>query len=149
MKKAIWKWMEGNVDASSEHLELRYGDAATADYESWRPAALIGKPEGKAFPVTWMLKPETPDEHEMVKKARGDLDFYLVNQGYDDPWAYACYHCRTASNVYSRVHWSYFPHGSGGGRRASAVVRDKEKGHPLFIVKPDIGDGDPADREGT
>jgi hypothetical protein len=132
MKKAIWKSMEGNVDASSEHLELRYGDAATADYESWRPVALIGKPEGNSFPVTWLLNPETPEEHEMIKDARGELDFYLVKLGYDDPWAYACYHCRTASNVYSSVHWSYFPHGRGDSF-AISVLRDKQKGHVLFI----------------
>jgi hypothetical protein len=138
MEKPTWTWAEGKVDPSSEHFELRYGNAADSDYESWHLLALIGKPEGNAFPVTWLLNPETPEEHEMIKDARGQLDFYLVELGYEDPWAYACYHCGTASNVYSSIHWSYFPHGCGGGRRASALVRDKEKGHPLFIVKPDI-----------
>ena len=26
-----------------------------------------------------------------------------------DPWSYAIYHCGTAANIYSPVHWSYFP----------------------------------------
>jgi hypothetical protein len=36
---------------------------------------------------------------------RKELDFYLLDVGRPDPWAYAHYHCGTASNVYGKVHW--------------------------------------------
>lgn len=38
-----------------------------------------------------------------------ELNFYLVEKGEKDPWQYAIYHCGTASNIYSDVHWGYFP----------------------------------------
>ena len=41
-----------------------------------------------------------------------ELTFYLVEKGEKDPWRYAIYHCGTASNIYSQVHWGYFPIGA-------------------------------------
>jgi hypothetical protein len=42
---------------------------------------------------------------------RQELDFYLVQLEEPDPWRYAIYHCTTAANIYSSVHWGYFPTG--------------------------------------
>ena len=44
---------------------------------------------------------------EMEAAVRRELDFYLVELGEKDPFAYARYHCGTAANLYSRVHWSF------------------------------------------
>jgi hypothetical protein len=51
-----------------------------------------------------------------------ELDFYLVEKLERDPWAYAVYHCGTGANMYSRVHWSYFPTGAQGERLSSRVL---------------------------
>jgi len=51
----------------------------------------------------------------MIAAAGRELDFYLVEKGGANPWAYAKYHCNTAANMYSSVHWSYFPSGKEVG----------------------------------
>lgn len=40
-----------------------------------------------------------------------EIRFYLLEKGEADPWAYAVYHCSTAANVYSRIHWAHYPAG--------------------------------------
>jgi len=50
----------------------------------------------------------------MVEEVRRELNFFLkeiAQEGNVDPWHYAKYHCSTASNIYSNIHWSYFPEG--------------------------------------
>jgi hypothetical protein len=118
-----WSWREGVIDGQTEHIELRYGDAGASDYEQWVPIALIGKPTNRAFPVRWLISPDNASYKQMVDAARKDLDFYLVEKHEANPWAYAKYHCNTAANMYSKVHWSYFPDGNRGARHASSVVR--------------------------
>jgi len=136
-KQIRWKWAEGQVDPLSEHIELRYGDAKSG-YASWQPIALVGTPKNNCFPVTWIANDGTPEELDMISAAREDLDFYLLEVGGYDPWAYACYHCTTNANMYSKVHWSYFPDGQGGKRVSSAVV--KGEGNDFFIIKEDLTD---------
>jgi hypothetical protein len=135
-----WKWVEERVDPLSEHIELRYGDAVTSGHESWCPVALVGTPKGNTFHVTWIADIGNPEKAAMIAAARKELDFYLLEVGGLDPWAYACYHCTTGANMYSRIHWSYFPHGGSGDRISSAVVRLPDgEGSSLFIVKETSG----------
>jgi hypothetical protein len=47
--------------------------------------------------------------HEVVREINLPLD----EVGGPDPWAYATYQRGTASNAYSRVHWSYFEPSGG------------------------------------
>jgi hypothetical protein len=47
----------------------------------------------------------------MIRYVRREIDYYLVELREKDPWAYAIYHCSTAANVYSKVHWGYYPKG--------------------------------------
>ena len=109
-----WSWREGSVDANEEHIELRYGDASKTNHESWLPIALVGRPEDHVFPVFWLMKPDDPSREEMIIAARRELDFYLVEKGEPNPWKYAIYHCSTSANLYSDVHWSYFPNQKRG-----------------------------------
>ena len=118
----IWRWAEGDVDRSKEHIELRYGDASETEFEDWQPVALIGPPRNHTFPVKWLTDGGTPEGKESIRDARKELDFYLVEKGEPDPWAYAQYHCGTASNMYSEIHWSYFPEGKLGACVSSRVV---------------------------
>src|SRR5262249_25613914 len=102
-----WEWKEGKVDRSAPHMKLFYGDWG----ESALPVALVAKPVGQSFPVEFLQIPEVDQgEYERIKQAvMKELTFYLVEKGEKAPWQYAIYHCGTASNIYSQVHWSYFP----------------------------------------
>ena len=110
MDKSDWKWVFGTVDTKEDHIKIRYGD----DPE---PVALVAPGEGKIFVVQSLLKQmhlfET-DYQEILNDVRRDLDFLLIEIGEPDPWAYAIYHCTTASNIYSKVHWGYYPKGYKG-----------------------------------
>ena len=122
-EQSQWRWQEGVVDPQKKHIELRYGDAGTSNYEDWQPIARIGKPEQNIFIVEWLITPDLPEYQSMITGTRGELDFYLVEKGEPNPWAYALYHCNTASNIYSRVHWSYFPDGQDSMREASELIQ--------------------------
>lgn len=103
----LWKWAEGQVDPLSEHFELYYGDIESE--KSRCPVALVGPPKDNIFSVTWMADIRNPEEIPMIDAARKELDFYLLEVGDPDPWVYAGYHCNTAANVYSKIHWVYSP----------------------------------------
>ena len=127
-KSITWKWVEGDVDRAKEHFELRYGDANETEYEDWRPVALIGPPKNHTFPVKWLIDESTPEGKESIRDARKELDFFLVQKGESDPWAYAKYHCGTASNIYSRIHWSYYGSGNRGEcYKSKIIVEGNEK----------------------
>jgi hypothetical protein len=105
-----WDWKEGKVDRSAPHLKLFCGDLS----ESASPVALVAKPFGQSFAVEFLQIPELDQgEYERIKRAvTKELTFYLVEMGGSDPWNYAIHHCGTASNLYSDVHWGYFPGGA-------------------------------------
>ena len=105
-ESTLWEWKEGKVDRAATHMRLVYGDAEL-------PVALVAKPVGNTFVVEFLPIPELDQgEYERIKLAvTKELTFYLVEMG-EDPWRYAIYHCGTASNIYSDVHWGYFPSGT-------------------------------------
>ena len=129
MKQATedWRWESGSVDQSQPHIELRYGDAEHTGFDARIRVALIGEPAGHCFPVQWLLDPEATENAEIVAATREELDFYLVEKGEWDPWGYARYHCGTSANMYSSVHWAYYPSGAGGERRSSVVSQLTEE----------------------
>ena len=127
-KPITWRWVEGDVDRAKEHFELRYGDASKTEYEDWQLVALIGPPKNHTFPVKWLIDESTPEGKEFIQEAREELDFFLVQKGESDPWAYAIYHCGTASNIYSRIHWSYYGSGNRGEcYKSKIIVEGNEK----------------------
>ena len=110
MDESDWKWVEGIVDTNEDHIKIRYGD----DPE---PIAVVAPDEGKTFVVQSLVNQLNlfdKSEQEIPVDVRKELDFYLVELGEEDPWAYAIYHCSTASNMYSNVHWGYYPKGYEG-----------------------------------
>ena len=118
-----WQWEEGEVDERKEHIELRYGKAGETPYENWMPIARIAKLTNNIFAVEWLLKQDSSEHQIILNDARHELDFYLVEKGEPDPWAYALYHCGTGANMYSRVHWSYFQTGNQEKRYASKILK--------------------------
>ena len=117
-----WKWQDGVVEPLAEHIELRCGDARTSQYEDWLPVARIGRPQAHTFSVQWLLSPESPEQESIIADARRELDYYLITLQMPDPWAYAAYHCDEYSNMYSKVHWSFFPDGQSGPRESTRVL---------------------------
>jgi len=107
-----WHWSEGPVDPSDEHIELRYGSARDGGWASWLPVARISPPVDNRFHVRLLLPPDHPDYQAIRDAMKQELDFYLLEKGEPDPWGYAQYHCTTTANVYSSIHWSYFPFGN-------------------------------------
>jgi len=123
-KSSAWHWREGPVDPAGEHIELRYGDASRDGYDHWTPVALIGRPKHRTFPLRWL----SGGDPGIISAVQQELDFYLVEHPKDfpdtgHPWEYAIYHCGTGANMYSKVHWSYFPSGLQGDRHSSMVVQ--------------------------
>src|SRR5262249_51158704 len=94
-------WAEGIVDSTAEHMRLCFGDA-------WTPVALVAPAGVGRYAVEFLLDPAGGDDAaEAAREARRELDFYLDELNEPDPWAYAIYHCGTASNLYSSIHWEH------------------------------------------
>jgi hypothetical protein len=121
-KESGWTWSEGVVDTNEDHFELTYGDVRSDD--SPILVALIGHGEGRTFLVQFLDLPKSQQKYlfaaanepnreqlKILERVKSELDFYLVEKGEPDPWGYAKYHCGTASNLYSKVRWGYYPKG--------------------------------------
>jgi hypothetical protein len=120
-KKSTWRLQDGVIDLQKEYIEIRYGDVSDSSAEDWIPVALVGRPENNVFPVQWLVGTDNPDYKSMKDDVRRELNYYLVELGEPDPWAYAQYHCTTASNLYSSVHWSYYPEGDKEGKHLRII----------------------------
>ncbi len=97
-----WRWIEGCIDADADHIALTYRDDP-------KPLALVAPGPSQTFIVEFLREPMDELARKQRDCARRELDFYLVELRKPDPWAYAVYHCGTAANAYSDVHWSFFP----------------------------------------
>lgn len=108
-----WQWREGAVDRDGDHLVLTNRELSV-------PLAIVGPPSGRTFTVQFVdeLADDDPRSAQLRDPARHELDYYLVELGEADPWAYAIYHCSTAANLYSPIHWSWHPAESAGGEAA-------------------------------
>lgn len=126
-----WKWIEGVVDTSNEHVEIVYGPvnfeqvkiiSGPSDYATKLPTVALvcpSKKEERASIVQFLDIGEFSgsQKEKMLQDVKSELDFYLVenaaaeeNMGEGGPkrvWAYIRYHCTTASNIYSSVHWIF------------------------------------------
>ena len=108
MTKRSRGWVEGIVDIANEHIKITYGDERF-------PVALLAPDQSIGFIVQFVCaRKRDPFTLKMLKEVRRDLNYYLVELGEPDPWLYAIYHCSTASNLYSQVHWSFYPQAQAG-----------------------------------
>jgi hypothetical protein len=109
-KQRPWRWIKGKVAVSVDHMELRYGDARKeGDWFSWPVVARVSAPESQVFKVEFLIEGKTRAKAKMIHAIEKELNFYLVEKGEKDPWAYARYHCGTTSNFYSLVRWVFMP----------------------------------------
>jgi hypothetical protein len=104
---APWKWVTGSVDTNQEYIEIRYGDLNEVEPEDFIAVARIGPPHDKTFAVEFLIDASSSEHREVIEETKQELDFYLLEEGGPDPWAYAKYHCGTGANIYSPVHWEF------------------------------------------
>ncbi|MGE3345211.1 MAG: VRR-NUC domain-containing protein [Vicinamibacterales bacterium] len=115
----------GPIDRTQQHFELRYGSVDNGGWDDWIPVALVARGEPDSFLVETLLDSRAGHNREALEAVQRELDFYLVEKGEPDPWAYACYHCGTSANVYSSVHWSLVE---------SHTMADRDKLEPTLVV---------------
>ena len=139
--KPVWKWTTGVVDTNEDHIKLWYGDPPHQDSKGVQydhtPVALVARGPGKSFIVQFLLSARSSDKRaaKILQTVRWELDYYLLDVGGPKPWAYAQYHCYTAANMYSKVHWGWFPKGpsSSTAPHSSCVIR---QGRRKFVFSP-------------
>ena len=115
-----WKWIEGVVDTNKDHIKLWHGKPPRQDSKgriyqyAKTPIALLARGPGKTFRAQFLLTARPTDKRttKILKDVRRELDFYLLQVGGSDPWAYAQYHGSTMANFYSKVHWAWCPKAS-------------------------------------
>ena len=102
-----WKIVEGLVDRNEDYIRITYGKDPD-------PITLISRGKGNSFKIQFMLSKDTSDKkvQAILEEVQREIKFYLVEKGEENPWAYAIFHCGTAANVYSKVHWFYYRKGN-------------------------------------
>ena len=120
-KQTAWRLVEGSVNIDEEHIKITYGAIDGDDFE---PIALAAPGNNKTFTVQYLLQPEpeNKEQQKMLNTVRKELNFYFLELKEKDPWAYACYHCTTAGNLYSDVHWHFYPKGDKGESEQHAEI---------------------------
>jgi len=95
-------WSEGIVDKKEEHIKVWY--------KSHRhPTAIATNHKKEGIVVQFLTNRKTTSK--AMKEVTKELNYYFNELNKQNPWEYAIYHCSTASNLYSDVHWGYFPKG--------------------------------------
>lgn len=100
--KYQYRWEVQHVNSSNEHIKISFSDLGNTLF-----IAKISPPQNYVFSVEFVNNEKINED--IKKLARKSIDFYLIELQEKDPWLYAKYHCTTASNIYSKIHWSYFP----------------------------------------
>lgn len=103
--ETAFRWIEGRVDRTDEHFQLLYGEIGKSV-----PVTLVSKGNGRKFIVEFVYKGAKNNKtgRKILEEAKREISFYLVEKQEQDPWIYAKYHCRTASNLYSSIHWVFY-----------------------------------------
>lgn len=153
-----WTWLESPVDIQQEHMELSYVKHPGVFPRQSIPVALVAPGGEKSFHVQFLLTPEKeyPETVEALSWARSELDFYLTQhvgpsrfkrthpvsrEREYSPWLYAIHHATLASaNLYSPIHWAYFPKGREAGEHSLISI--------LQIPEPQQDDGTKAPEQG-
>jgi|SRR5437660_575244 len=99
------------IDRAGEVIEIRFGDVNRGGYDTWISVALVEPPKNGKVGVELLLRPDAEGYERILTLLSEELDFYFTTKQEPDPWAYARYHCTTSANMYSLLHWSFFPHG--------------------------------------
>jgi len=107
MNDDSWKWQPGKVDLSNRYFELKFGNDP-------RPVTRIGIGADKCFVVEFLLnnKDDIEKQQEVFSEIIWEIELYLINNSEPDPVEYMINHTKKCANMYSRIHWNYFPKGA-------------------------------------
>ena len=114
-----WRWREGTVNQARDYLELGIGGEEADGRHKYLPVALVGKGAGRTFIVQFLIKPSDPAHRYLVRGVKEELDLILVKKGEPDQWEFAKHWCRSTSNFYGPIHWSFRP-----GRATNTTARN-------------------------
>jgi len=106
MNNDSWNWLPGKVDLNNRYFELKFGFDPL-------PVARIGIGVKKNFVVEFLLNLNEDIEklQEIFSEVLWEIELYLINNSEPDPIEYMINHTKKCANMYSKVHWRYYPKG--------------------------------------
>lgn len=103
-----WDWVEGKVNKYKNYFRIYHNTTDEILLDDDHLIALVAPPNGQIFNVTFLIKPSSEENKKILSDVKRELDFYINDKNEPDAYRYLQYHCTTASNIYSRVHWTEF-----------------------------------------
>jgi hypothetical protein len=102
-----WEWTSGIVNTNNRYFELKFGYVPT-------PVARIGIGDNQNFIVEFLLSTaiDPEQQEEIFREIVYEIELYLINNSELDPITYMIKHTQKCANLYSKIHWGYFPKGS-------------------------------------
>ena len=98
--------VEGAVSPDEEHTKLSYGSFDT-DKPPFPIVARVSPPRRGVITLELLVDDSTTRGKAIIADVRRQVHWLFLEKGEAKPWAYAKYHCTTAANVYSHVHWGW------------------------------------------
>ncbi len=107
MNNDSWNWKPGKVNTQNRYFELKYGFDPI-------PVARIGIGTNQNFIVEFLLNinDDVDKLKEIFSEALWEIELYLINNSEPDPIEYMINHTKKCANMYSKIHWRYYPLGS-------------------------------------
>jgi hypothetical protein len=127
MNNDFWEWNLGIVDTTNRYFELKFGNFPA-------PVTRIGIGNNHNFIVEFLLSTsvEHEQQEEIFREIIYEIELYLINNSEPDPVTYMIKHTQKCANLYSKIHWGYFPKGS---KREIILTKDrnvKTSNRPFF-----------------
>lgn len=106
MNNDSWNWQPGKVNLQNRYFELKYGFDPI-------PVARIGIGTNQNFIVEFLLNVNDDIDRlkEIFCEALWEIELYLINNSEPDPIEYMINHTKKCANMYSKIHWRYYPNG--------------------------------------
>jgi len=107
MTSSLWQWFPGKVNLKERYFELKYGNVPAA-------IARVGIGNENNFIIEFLLNinDDIDSQKEIFKEVIWEIELYLINNSEPDPIEYMINHTKKCANMYSKIHWRYFPKGS-------------------------------------
>jgi len=117
MTNDSWNWQPGKVNIQNRYFELKYGFDPI-------PVTRIGIGTNRNFIVEFLLNvnDDVDKLKEIFSEALWEIELYLINNSEPDPIEYMINHTKKCANMYSKIHWRYYPLGS-----KRPILLEKEK----------------------
>ena len=121
-----YRLVKGTVNPDREHFGIHFG-------QDDKVVALIAQGPGKTFVVQYLVGPglSYQGKIDILREVQREIMFYLLEDGprsvFHDPWTYTKYHCATAANMYSPVHWSWYPDSPVGAEQPQHLAQNVKR----------------------